>query len=635
MALQFISKESIPTYLALSSDISAGTIEGLAIIGATVFTTDDNQWYIVENDLSLSSYRLPITVAGGITIGEVAQGNASVTEAWLVNTAPTVMSVASTLNSTSTPLAGGGSFIGTFEDIGSYSNITVMITTDVDSADNGLRVDWSTDGVTHDDTDVFKIYAGQSKQFTFGVTSKYFHIEYYNGASAQSEFRLQVLLHRGTPKPSSHRVDDIIVQEDDAQLTKSVLTAKSPDGTFRNMGASPNGVLFVGIDDIQADAGFRVRTSQLSTLGDYKILGYDRPTLWNTVGTGTGLWTGNTYQMSVTSGQYLIRETKRFHTYFSGKSQMVEETVIGFSPQANVTKRLGYFSSSTAAPYSATFDGFYLESGGGTIALKVKRSGSETLSLDITNWSGYSNLGSYKNLSTWDNFTVVIFDFLWLGGAVLRLWVKTEHGFVLAHIFNFSGTAPNIFILSPNQPLRYEIVSTTGTGSMTYVCAQCSTEGSINESGSSRYVDTGNSVLALSATGTKYPVKAIRKQTAFRDIGILVEYVDALVSTANDYGKWSLEINPTLSAPLTYTNLVDSPISQANGNGTITVTTPGTIIAGGTLQSGMPLSSSQLLLNYLAWMGSSVDGTTDQYVLCITPVSGAMSVLAGIGFKVY
>lgn len=81
MALKFISQNSTPTYIALSSDIVDSTIDGCIIIGGTVFLTDTYEWYIVKEDLTLESYSLPISLAGDITIGLVNQGSAGL-EAW-------------------------------------------------------------------------------------------------------------------------------------------------------------------------------------------------------------------------------------------------------------------------------------------------------------------------------------------------------------------------------------------------------------------------------------------------------------------------------------------------------------------------------------------------------------------------
>jgi hypothetical protein len=55
MAIQFIDKESFPTYIALSTDITSGSMLDAPLIGKTVYTTDDGAWYIITGT-SGSSY---------------------------------------------------------------------------------------------------------------------------------------------------------------------------------------------------------------------------------------------------------------------------------------------------------------------------------------------------------------------------------------------------------------------------------------------------------------------------------------------------------------------------------------------------------------------------------------------------
>lgn len=674
MALVFIGEEAVPSYVCLSTDIVDLKITGAVLVGKLVFATDSGIWYIIKKDLTLSQYVLPISIAGGVTIGTVNQGNPGALDwpvvadgrgtagtpvggvltvqgdpvmmplltnafqplgqVYDVNTSSTNLSVVDAGNSSSVNLAANATFTGTFTDLSKYINLSIMAGSDVASALNGLVLQWSIDGVSVDDTDIFTIAAGTHKQFSFGITAKYARLVYTNGSAPQTSFRLQLMLHRSAPKPSSHRIQDTIVDEDDAELQKAVITARRPDGTYKNVGSTQDGVLLVGIDDIQADAASRVRVSSLSTLGDYKIIGFDRTLLIESAGTGTGTYGGNKFNMSVTSGQYYIRQSKRFHAYFSGKSQIVEETFDNFAPQANVTKRVGYFSSNSVAPYQSNFDGFWLESGGGTITLKVQRTGVSVLSVPLASMSGYANIAEYKNVSTWDNFTVVLFDFLWLGGAVLRLWVKTSLGFIVAHEFNYSGTSQDTFITSPVQPVRYEIVSTTGTGSFRQICSQVATEGSIGESGTSRFVDSGT-FITVATVGTTYPIKAIRKAASFRDVPGIIDSLDMTLASVNDRVKWTLQLNPTLSAPLTYTAVTNSAKEEASGNGTITVTTPGTVIAGGAVVSNAYNVSEQLNLNFLAWLGGTLNGTMDAYVLCATPLTANAGVFGGIGWKEY
>lgn len=532
-------------------------------------------------------------------------------------------------NSSSTPLGISATFTGDWQDTLDYTEIIVSISTDKDSATDGLVIQWSADGITVNETDVFSILANTGKTFSFPCNRRYVKIVYTNGVTAQGAFNIATYLKRFGSKGSSHRISDNIVGQDDAQLTKSILSAER-DGTpgfFKNVGADVSGNLKTTIGGISQDAGGRVRVSQLTTLGDYKVLNYDRALLLENAGTGTGAFAANKYNMSVTSGQWFVRQSRRFHPYFSGKSQMFELTFDGFGLQANVVKRVGGFSSNAVSPFETTYDGVWLENTGTTYVMKAARAGTETVSVDWKSWDGYDLIKNHN----WDNFTVILIDFLWLGGAVYRIWMKNGGGFTLLHTVHYPGTAADVFILSPNQPVRYEIRSTTGTGSFRYICSQCSTEGSINESGLGRTVRTAG--ITLATPGTSYPLIAIRKATAYRDIAIAMEDVAIFPTSANDQTRWSLQLNPTLSAGLTYSALANSAVEWAVGNGTITVTGEGTILAAGSVSTNAQLPANVLRLNFLSWLGSTLNNTMDQIVLCATPITSNISTYSSLAFK--
>lgn len=396
--------------------------------------------------------------------------------------------------------------------------------------------------------------------------------------------------------------------------------------------------IFLDPATVSLDAGSRIRTSQMTTLFDGKILNGDSIYIFDNQGTGTGTYANNKYNMSVTAGQYLVRQSKRFFPYFSGKSQLIECTFDNFQIEANVTKRSGYFSSNAVAPYASNYDGFYLENDGTTIRLKCDRFGTNTVNVPWTSWDNYDLISSYN----WSNFTVIAFDFLWLGGAVLRLFLKTDKGFVLAHTINYAGTSTDTIIGSPNQPLRYEVRSTTGTGSLRYVCSQISTEGSTKEAG------YNNSIISLSTAanpsntvatiGTKYPLKGIRKKVANRDNAVRIVLPQVLVNSA-DQVIWTLELNPTLSAPLTYTDVLNSAVQEANGAAAAaigtTVTTAGRILASGTVSQNNIMPSGIFEDDYLSFLGSSLNNTMDQIILCVQPVTANATVNGVINFKEY
>lgn len=148
-------------------------------------------------------------------------------------------------NSSETPLGISGVFPGAWQDTIDFGTIIIGVKADEDSATDGLEIQWSADGVTVHDNDVFTILANRGKVFTFAPARRYFRVQYTNGLTAQGSFNLQSILRRYYVKPSSHRITDSIVSEDDAELVKAVLTGVDSDGVFRNVNTTKDGTLAI------------------------------------------------------------------------------------------------------------------------------------------------------------------------------------------------------------------------------------------------------------------------------------------------------------------------------------------------------------------------------------------------------
>lgn len=148
-------------------------------------------------------------------------------------------------NSSSDNLIIDGVFTGVWEDTLNYNNIIIGIRSDQDSAVDGLVIQWSANGIDVHDTDEFTLTANKGKVFTFCPARRYFRIVYTNGGTATTSFSLQTILKKAGIKPSSHRIQDSIVAEDDAELVKSVLTGQDSNGVFQNVNTTPDGDLTI------------------------------------------------------------------------------------------------------------------------------------------------------------------------------------------------------------------------------------------------------------------------------------------------------------------------------------------------------------------------------------------------------
>jgi hypothetical protein len=143
-------------------------------------------------------------------------------------------------NSSHDTLLAGISFVGVPMDILKASIVYITVRSDVPSAIDGLLIEQGHTengiGSIHWDTDdKYTIPANTGKTFSIQPAMQYLRVSYTNGGSDQLYFRLHVIAKENMGLPSSHRIQDSIIDEDDASLVKSVLTGLSPSGAFVNV----------------------------------------------------------------------------------------------------------------------------------------------------------------------------------------------------------------------------------------------------------------------------------------------------------------------------------------------------------------------------------------------------------------
>ena len=176
-------------------------------------------------------------------------------------------------NSSATPLGIDGVFTGTSFETLDYGFIFVTVFSDVASAVDGLLTQISSDGITWRDADKYTIPAGTEKTYAFQPNKKFFRIKYTNGGTEQATFDLHSVFKKTSSLPSSHRIQDSISDEDDAQLVTNVNKAKNPDGTFVNIGATKSNNLKVanvedGLSIAKGDVANTIFVHKFGNAGD-------------------------------------------------------------------------------------------------------------------------------------------------------------------------------------------------------------------------------------------------------------------------------------------------------------------------------------------------------------------------------
>jgi len=137
-------------------------------------------------------------------------------------------------NSTTDTLGAGGVYTGTFEEVTRFSIFNLIAYSDVDSAADGIELQWSMNGSTVHRVEKTKLIGNvnQGRAFTLAHRGPYFRLKYTNGAQAQTVFSLGIVNRfEGTgviTKPLKGSVDD----ENFAQLVQAATTRRHPDGTF-------------------------------------------------------------------------------------------------------------------------------------------------------------------------------------------------------------------------------------------------------------------------------------------------------------------------------------------------------------------------------------------------------------------
>lgn len=420
-----------------------------------------------------------------------------------------------------------------------------------------------------------------------------------------------------------------------ASDTLEAINAALLDGTQKaqiyqdsaNVGKNNGAWVKFSNDSITKSASGALLVNTPTILFDGKTLNADDTNfLWQSVGTGTGTWANNMFAMSVTAGQYYIRQSRRFMPYFSGYPVLAELTFDNFNIEANGTKRLGYFSSSAVAPHTANLDGFWLEMDGTTYRMISYNNGTETTNIPFSSFTNYAALSGYN----FDNFTACMFSFLWLGGAELALWLCTsDDKWILANLTPWAGVSKGTICRSPNQPMRYELRSSTGALDFRQVCCQASVGGNPEKLGFS-LPSLNNAAIACNTVGTIYALQGFKKNATYRDIAVKIDSFGCGNDATVDTGILMIIRNPTLSAPLTYAaySKIDHAIATTQ---TITANT-GDIIA---ITSAGTTANDHLEDNYKSWLTQTITNTFDEYVLCYLSTSNNQNVRGYAVLKEY
>lgn len=392
-------------------------------------------------------------------------------------------------------------------------------------------------------------------------------------------------------------------------------------------------------DTFNIDAFGRLRVSQISSQFDGKQIHDGLDLFYDKEVIGSGLIThvkNDSESVLTTSAtnDVAIMQTKQRFNYSTGKSVIGLQTFRGFNLETNITKRVGYFNSSTVTPFSVNFDGFFLESSNTNIKFVINKNGTP-LSINQNSWNldkvdGTGESGVDLDLENKTGNLLFWWQFEWLGVGAVTFGFVCNNAFIPCHREDFIPRS-SVYMQSPNHSLRAEIRQDgVGSGTFNYICSSFNIEGGVDKLGKVMSSNLGTNHVNANSTSNKYALLGIRLNS--NNVDTLVDVLDySILTTTSDNQLIEVWLNPTVAGTFTYNSITNSSVQIAKGavGGTNTVT-------GGTLLYSDYVSSQETFLfdfvNAIR-LGMSIDGTLDEIVLTCNPLTSNSDVLASINWR--
>lgn len=389
------------------------------------------------------------------------------------------------------------------------------------------------------------------------------------------------------------------------------------------------------LDNAQGDAFVRQRVSQPETLFDSKQIFDNQPLFWDdqeVSGTGTSSVhsvdkASSVLHVAGTTAGNRVRQTFRRFNYQPGKSQLIFMTgTLGMSGGgAGITRSAGLYDDN---------NGVFMQDDEGTLkaVIRTKTSGSvvdNKVAQADWNVDKLDGTGDSKITLNTTKSQIIIIDFEWLGVGRVRIGFVIDGLIYYVHEFLNSNNLSGVYMSTPNLPLRYEI-DNDGTGAASQLETICSTvisEGGVDNSGVLRHEDSG-SLTSLSA-GTAYAVVGIKLKSTHLGATINLENISCIATSQNDQAHWELVFNPTVGGTFTYADQTNSAVQVATGASTNTVT-GGTHIDGGYFSTAVP---TVITVPNALRLGSKIDGTADEIVLVVKPITNNIGVQGSITWR--
>ena len=387
------------------------------------------------------------------------------------------------------------------------------------------------------------------------------------------------------------------------------------------------------------DAFGRVRVSDPITIFDAGHQYNLNLLVWDTglsAGTGTVTHLPNESAVSLStggtaSGAKAVLQSKVYHLYQPGKSQLIMCTgALGVATD-DVRKRYGYFDADNGTFFEQT-------SAGVGAVLRSRTTGSVVdTRVEQADWNldPLDGTGPSKITADFEKAQIFLFDMEWLGVGRVRFGIVLGGQIVYVHEFAHINTLTGPYMTSANLPIRAEIENTAlaaGTTTWKQVCASVISEGG-QEDDRAFLFSAGNGTTTTAVT-TRRPIFTVRPKLTFNSLanrGQVVPSEIDLYTSSNAYYEFVL--NGTLTGASFGSAGADS---IAEVDVAATAITGGTIVEGGFVTTGGGSSRGSGrngLLGRLALVLNALGDTADTLSIVATSFAGTANMSAAVTWK--
>lgn len=443
-----------------------------------------------------------------------------------------------------------------------------------------------------------------------------------------------------------------------------VITGDVNVGTTVSVDNDPGNPLYV-TQTSQAssvDAFGKLRVTMPTTIGDYHHVSGENPEMLTiTSGSGAGNQDTSTssYLLSLGTGStdYSIHQSRMYHHYLPGKSQLFLSSFVLGAPRENTVKRVGYFDDRNGIFFQQNGDGSlcfvvrdYLTGTPNDVVINQSDWNKDTCNISI-NGAGVlpngNNASNYGEPGTWtldpEKTQLLMLDFQWLGVGRIRIGFVHDGEWRIAHEIYHSNYDQNPYWTQPSLPSRCEIRNTgsaVGTATLKQICATVLSEGGYLETG---VVNTANSSLlgrTIVDGGNSIPVIAIKLKNSLNGdlVRGIVRIIESSVIATN--GPVYIELIRFDS----YNDIIGGSWTSYASDSCIEVNTTATSYSNGRSMGGQFLEAAAAkgttgaanlinpLINKRGFITQNYDSTNSQaYAICITALGNQNN----INIKVY